>query len=553
LNSCRIFIPIVALGLNFATATIVAADDLDPPTRVARLNLLEGTAALQPAGAATWFDDVLNRPLTSGDKLMFDGGSRAELHIGSTAIRVGERTALQIVNVGDHVVQLGLSSGALNIRVRYLAPNETVEVDTPSVAVTVLAPGEYRIDVNGGADIVDVGVIAGYAEVTGQTQDFTLNAQQQGEFSGAATLDVNFGDLASGDALDEWAAARDAHEDALLSANYVSPEVTGYEDLDDNGTWQEVPDYGPVWQPQVRVGWVPYQVGRWVWIAPWGWTWIDAAAWGFAPFHYGRWVYVNSAWCWAPGNPSLPQVYAPALVAWLGGPSLAWVALAFKEEFQPSYHASAAYVRRLNANTIPGGSPNTDQRLANQAIPGAISAVSQAAFSSGRPIGPNLVHLDARNAAVRVAAAALPPAPMLPAVHASAAVGPAMGRSSAALFARSLVARTNARRPAVIGGSPSAPNLMPAQAVPLRAHREPGPPPGAPAQNGAPAQHGAAEQTGAAAQFRQGERAVQPESRSREHVPVAEPNPVAPAVEPKSSAKSGSTPKDNKPQKPEVH
>jgi hypothetical protein len=122
-----------------------------------------------------------------------------------------------------------------------------------------------------------------------------------------------------------------------------------------------------------------------------------------------------------------------------------------------------------------------------------------------------------------------------------------MGRSSAALFARSLVARTNARRPAVIGGSPSAPNLMPAQAVPLRAHREPGPPPGAPAQNGA------AEQTGAAAQFRQGERAVQPESRSREHVPVAEPNPVAPAVEPKSSAKSGSTPKDNKPQKPEVH
>jgi len=118
LNRCRIFIPIVALGLSLATAATAAADDLDPPTRVVRLNLLEGTAALQPAGAATWLDDVLNRPLTSGDKLMFDSGSRAELHVGSTAIRVGERTALQIVNVADHVVQLGLSSGALNIRVR---------------------------------------------------------------------------------------------------------------------------------------------------------------------------------------------------------------------------------------------------------------------------------------------------------------------------------------------------------------------------------------------------------------------------------------------------
>jgi hypothetical protein len=127
-----------------------------------------------------------------------------------------------------------------------------------------------------------------------------------------------------------------------------------------------------------------------------------------------------------------------------------------------------------------------------------------------------------------------------------------MERSSAVLFARSLVARTNERRPAVIGAAPSTPNLIPAQAVPLHAHREPGPPPGAPALTGAPAQtrapvqNGAAEQAGAAAaaQIRQGEHAVQPESRSPERVPVAEP---------KSPAKSGSTPKDNKPQKPEVH
>src|SRR5437867_1713415 len=55
---------------------------------------------------------------------------------------------------------------------------------------------------------------------------------------------------------------------------------------------------------------------------PWGWTWVDDAPWGFAPFHYGRWVWYRSRWCWAPGSYVARPVYAPALVAWVGGPSV---------------------------------------------------------------------------------------------------------------------------------------------------------------------------------------------------------------------------------------
>lgn len=561
MNSRLNFAAVLALGLNLAAPGIAGADDSDPPARVARLDLVEGSAALQPAGSSAWLEDLVNRPLSSGDKLMCDSGSRAELHVGSTAIRIGEETALQIVNIGDQIIQLGLSSGTMILRVRRLGTNETIEVDTPNVAVTVLAPGDYRIDVDASAEVVDVAVVSGYAEVTGQTQDFTLNSQQQGEFSGGETLAVNFGDLAPAAALAEWSASRDATEDDLLSSNYVSPEATGYQDLDENGTWQEAPDYGMVWQPQVSIAWVPYQVGRWEWIRPWGWTWIDAAAWGYAPFHYGRWVYVNSAWCWAPGNPGLPQVYAPALVAWLGGPGIAWVALADKEPYQPPYHASAPYIRRLNAASgsasAPGAAaPGRAPHFVNQAIPGAVSAVALETFASGRPLNSSLLHLDAHDTSgLPGSPAAAPPAPAQSALRGPNPMRAALARSSAALFAHALVARTGARRTAMSGPSPPPINLVPAQAVALHARREAGFVAGRSAPS-TPAGGSVSESpAGAAARGERSGNAGQSENRSKARVPVAAPaaaqNSGAEPVAQKSAPKAAAAPKDPRKAKPE--
>ena len=66
------------------------------------------------------------------------------------------------------------------------------------------------------------------------------------------------------------------------TARYVAPDVTGYQDLDDKGSWSSEPEYGNVWTPShVAVGWAPYSFGRWVWVSPWGYTWIDNAPWGY--------------------------------------------------------------------------------------------------------------------------------------------------------------------------------------------------------------------------------------------------------------------------------
>ena len=155
-------------------------------------------------------------------------------------------------------------------------------------------------------------------------------------------------DAAARDDFDLWSLARDQRDDQSVSARYVSPELTGYEVLDQYGAWSTSDDYGAVWIPQnLPADWAPYRDGRWTWIEPWGWTWVDAAPWGYAPFHYGRWAWFRQRWCWVPGRAVARPVWAPALVGWVGGdnwnarfsvgsaPAVGWFPLAPHEDFPP--------------------------------------------------------------------------------------------------------------------------------------------------------------------------------------------------------------------------
>ena len=74
------------LSLALAVALLtplrsLADDEEDPPTRVARLSHTDGNVSFNPAGTDDWVSAVINRPMTTGDKLWSDNGGRAELHI----------------------------------------------------------------------------------------------------------------------------------------------------------------------------------------------------------------------------------------------------------------------------------------------------------------------------------------------------------------------------------------------------------------------------------------------------------------------------------------
>lgn len=301
------------------SAAFLAAQT-DPPSRAGRLNYIDGPVSLHPAGMTGWVDAAINRPLTTGDQIWVGDAGRAEVHVGSTALRLNSNTAFQFLNLDDQTTQIQLSQGTLTARVRNFGESQNLEVDTPSMAFTVLRPGEYRIDADPTAQTTTITVRDGDGEVTGGGQTFEVHAHQQAIVRGGDQITYDVESAPGADAWDQWSTSRDRREDQSPSARYVSREVPGYDDLDQYGQWQSEPGYGWVWRPsRVARGWAPYQDGNWVWVAPWGWTWVDDAPWGYAPSHYGRWASFNDGWGWVPGPLNVTPYYAPALVGWIGG------------------------------------------------------------------------------------------------------------------------------------------------------------------------------------------------------------------------------------------
>jgi hypothetical protein len=412
-------------------APVHAQDAADPPGRAARVSLVLGTASLLPAGSDVWVADLLNRPLTTGDRLWVERESRAELDLGSSAIRLGDETAVEFLNVDERTLQLKLASGILGLRVRALAPDQIVEIDTPLAALTVLAPGEYRIDLDEVAGLMRVEALSGQIAAIAGRDAASLRGGEQTTYSEQRLAAAEVGPLPPGDAFDQWAAERDRREDRAAAAQYVSRETTGYEDLDDYGSWQAVDTYGPVWVPVVAVGWAPYREGHWVWVAPWGWSWIDAAPWGFAPFHYGRWLFLGNRWCWAPGPRHAAPLYAPALVAWLGagGPGIGWFPLGWNEVYVPPYRVSERYVRALNLSNLhvsgdymtsylasgAGGAggeargPLHNVPFRNQGVPGAVTTTTRGAFAAAQAVELHPADIP-RESVARLAATTAPPA-----------------------------------------------------------------------------------------------------------------------------------------------
>jgi hypothetical protein len=399
----------------------------DPPTRVARLSHTDGAVSFNPAGTDDWVGAVVNRPMTTGDKLWADSGARAELHIGSASLRIGSTTGFSFLNLDDSVSQIQITEGTFRVRVKRLDQNETFEIDTPNLAFSILRPGSYRISVNENGDTTEVSVIGGEGEVTGGGQAYAVHAEQTATFVGTDQLDADVQQLAGDDEFDQWCAQRDVREDRSASTRYVSPDVVGYEDLDEYGGWRPVPEYGTVWFPHTTVvGWAPYRYGHWVYIAPWGYTWVEDEPWGYAPFHYGRWVVVGGVWGWVPAPPQVVgvayvrPVYAPALVAWVGGPhfgiavgsNVGWFPLGPREVFVPSYPVSRSYCETINVSntrverTVVNNYYTTvvvnkqvnvsNVTYVNQRVNGAVTATSGTTFVSGQNVSRNVVRVDQR-------------------------------------------------------------------------------------------------------------------------------------------------------------
>ena len=392
----------------------------DPPSRAARLDYMSGEVSIQPGGVNDWVAGTLNRPMTTADRIWTDKDSRAEVQVGSGTFRMDSETSVTLSNVSDNTVQIELDQGTLFLHVRELFPGEIYEIDTPNTAFTVTKGGDYRLNVNSNNDVSLVTVWHGEGMATGDGPSVKIKSGQQGSFSDGKSMAHTVYPAPGRTGFDDWCAVRDKRQDSSLSARYVAPGVVGAPDLDGYGTWRTYPDYGAVWVPTVVApGWAPYRFGHWVWIAPWGWTWVDDAPWGYAPFHYGRWAFIGGSWGWCPGPIRVRPVYAPALVAWVGGPGfgvsfgvgggVGWFPLGFGEPFVPWYHAGPRYWRNVNVSntritnvTVINNYYNNRGSInnihyANRSFPNAVTAVPQRAFVNSQSVGRNMVPVSGEN------------------------------------------------------------------------------------------------------------------------------------------------------------
>ena len=342
------------------------------------------------------------------------------------------------------------------------------------------------MDVNESGDSTTVTVRRGDADVAANTS-FPVHENQSvviNSVNPAAATNAAIGM----DDFENWALTRDRREETAMGGARVSPDIVGAADLAQYGSWRDAPGYGSVWAPRVNAEWVPYRYGHWVWVDPWGWTWIDDAPWGFAPFHYGRWVAIQGSWVWAPGRVEARPVYAPALVAFVGGegfrvtaaagPPVAWFPLGPREVYVPAYSVSAVYVRAVNTPHVvvtDVAVSTANVRYVNREI--AVTAVPRDVFVRARPVAAATVVVtpEAARAAV-VVGAAVPARPEHIVVHDPVNEG-VNGRAAirvaappAAVMSRRVIMKqtppAQAAAPAPVSvAAPAAPQRQPPQAV----------------------------------------------------------------------------------------
>lgn len=407
-------------AMLLATVATQVLAQADPPARVGLLNYREGSVAFSPLGDSEWMDVPPNRPLTQGDRLWADRGSRAEVHAGAIAIRLDGQTHVAILALDDRVTRLSVPHGAVQVRLRELLDGDNLQLDTPNLSFRAVQAGEYRLDVDSAGGTTRVTVHSGTGVAYGENgQTLALGGGQQVVFRGRALVQVNAQEAPPQDGFDRWASDRDRREDQSISARYVPREVTGYQELDSHGRWSRDAALGPVWTPhQDDPGWAPFRFGRWDSVAPWGWTWLDDAPWGFATSHYGRWAVIAERWAWVPGRMPARPVYAPALVAFAGNAGasgnvrlatgrlgVAWFALGPGEPWQPAFRASPVYVSTVNRNMAavePATGASAHRRTE------AITAVTLDDFQPGWPIRGKLQRL-APGEVARSQAVAPPP------------------------------------------------------------------------------------------------------------------------------------------------
>lgn len=347
---------------------------------VAQLSYVDGKVFIQRPSDLGFEDGTLNTPVSDGDRIGTAEG-RAEIHFGrGNYLRLDENTKIDIMDLpkkGDSHIRFRVWSGHVYIVVGTIREEKSIEVHTPDSSFYVLENGIYRVDVRENKE-TEILVFEGLIEAAGGNGSQLIKSGQRIEIGEGKFKDGPATFMATAeDSFDKFNQSRISQMagDVPKAKGNLPEEINDYEgQLDQNGRWVYVEQYGNVWVPGgVDESWRPYYNGRWTWLGMTGWTWVPYEPWGWVTFHYGRWGWGGGlGWYWIPTG-----IWGPAWVSWwsdmdyIGWSPLSWYGYA-GILLDGMYYGHGDY----HGGYYPGASRSLTVVRRNQLRDGNISAVS---------------------------------------------------------------------------------------------------------------------------------------------------------------------------------
>jgi hypothetical protein len=387
----------------------------------ARVERVDGKVALKRGldnnnTDTEWMEVTPNTPISVGDRIYAHANSRTGIAFtGRNFARLEPDSSLDVLSLSHGRTQLALRDGSAIFNIGEMEPDGLFEVATPLGAIDLQEPGLYEVGLRPDGSSW-VSVLSGLAQVVGMNGNGQISKGEMLSLLGQAATDYVLSRLSpdyAGGLLDDYYSyqypnlydGRYSDYDAYLSDpyyydpsnryasyRYVDDTIPGVWDLDQYGNWQNLSNYGYVWQPRVEEGWAPYQQGYWMMDDLYGLTWVSDEPWGYAPYHYGRWVNAGNQWYWVPDRVNTQPTYSPALVAFVpltGENEIGWVPLAPGDPYAPVYYDANLQPHYLTQV------PVVQQQMINLNVPGAVTVVSAGDF--GRDISPKTLRKFDRN------------------------------------------------------------------------------------------------------------------------------------------------------------
>ncbi len=347
---------------------------------VAEVSVANGNVGIIRGDSGAQVAAAINAPVVAGDYLSTGPGSSAEVQFdGASMLRLASNSQVRFVNLSPGAREAQVGAGTVDLA-ELQGTNGGAQIDTPSVTVRPNQSGDYRVSVNGNGQTA-VTVRSGSATVSSGAGSQTLTPGSTlvayGPYSNPS---ISMQGAIGFDSFDQYNISRDQSIASSYNANpYLSPQLAGYSNLANYGSWQNVPGYGWAWSPnnQSQNNFAPYQNGQWVWEPGSGYTWVDNAPYGYAVSHYGTWFNNQNygGWLWQPpasqyqsSSNALASAWLPAVVSFfLNGSSgadlgtllngfsalngsygnnntdIGWIPLAPGEQYQPWYGTNYSY------------------------------------------------------------------------------------------------------------------------------------------------------------------------------------------------------------------